>query len=255
MKVAAIQTDIVWEDREANLERLTPRIAEAAATGAGLVLLPELFAYGFSMDTGRIAEPPDGECTLFLLEGAKTHGCWVGGSIPVKEEGADRPHNAFVLAGPNGETHTYRKIHPFTYDGEHEHYDAGSELVTVEVEGLRLTLFVCYDLRFADEFWQQATETDAYLLVANWPAPRRNHWRTLLRARAIENQAYVVGLNRIGVGGGERPGVYAGDSAIIDPWGKRLVEAGDEEAILVAELDGAKVSEARRRFPVLRDRR
>jgi predicted amidohydrolase len=157
-----------------------------------------------------------------------------------------------VLAAPDGTVHRYAKVHPFTYSGEHEHYDAGAELVTVDVEGVRVSLFVCYDLRFADELWQLAARTDCYVLVANWPAKRRHHWRSLLVARAIENQAYVVGCNRVGTGDGIE---YAGDSCIVDPLGEVLVTAEVTEATLTAEVDPAVVAATRERFPFLRDRR
>ena len=255
MRVAALQADIRWEDPPANFEALAPRLREARDAGAMLLLLPEMFACGFSMRTVVTAEPPDGPSTTFLRDQARELGAWVGGSVPVREEGRARPCNTFLLAGPGGEMHRYRKIHPFTFDGEDEHYAAGSELVTVTVENLRLSLFVCYDLRFADELWQLAPCTDAYLVVANWPAARREHWLTLLRARAIENQAYVVGVNRVGTGGAEGQVAYAGDSRIVDPWGEVLAEAGDEPALLVAELDADRVRDARARFPVLEDRR
>ena len=120
------------------------------------------------------------------------------------------------------------------------------------VEGARLSLFVCYDLRFADEFWSLAGDTDCYIVVANWPAMRREHWNTLLHARAIENQAYVVGVNRVGTGGGLD---YAGDSAIIGPFGDEVVVGDDRERVLVGEVDPAVVSDIRARFPFLVDRR
>ena len=255
MKIAALQTDIVWEDPTANFRSLRPRLVEARDAGARLLLLPEMYACGFSMRTDVTAEPPDGPSTTFLRDQADALGVWVGGSVPVREPGRDRPFNTFLLAGPTGELHRYRKVHPFTYDGEHEHYDAGEELVTVDVEGLRLSLLVCYDLRFADEFWQLAHTTDAYLVVANWPAARREHWMTLLRARAIENQAYVVGVNRVGNGGAEGQFTYAGDSRIVDPWGEVLAEGGSEPTLLLADLDAERVRDARERFPVLKDRR
>ena len=255
MRVAALQTDIRWEDPPANFEALAPRLREARDTGAALLLLPEMYACGFSMRTDVTAEPPDGPSTTFLCDQARELGAWVGGSVPVREEGRARPYNTSLLAGPGGEIHRYRKIHPFTFDGEDEHYTAGSELVTVTVEDLRLSLFVCYDLRFADELWQLAPQTDAYLVVANWPAARREHWLTLLRARAIENQAYVVGVNRVGTGGASGKVAYAGDSRIVDPWGEVLAEAEDQPAILVADLDADRVRDARARFPVLADRR
>ena len=133
-----------------------------------------------------------------------------------------RPYNSFVLAGPDGTVHRYRKIHPFSFGGEEKYFRPGTDFVTVDVEGLRVSLFVCYDLRFADEFWQLAHDTDVFLVPANWPAKRRLAWTTLLQARAIENQAYVVGVNRVGDGNGI---AYSGDSRIVDPLGELLATA------------------------------
>lgn len=258
MKVAAIQTDISWEDPQQSFQRLAPRIAAAAATGAALVVLPEMFACGFSMNTARIREPAGGPTSRFLHQMAREHQVWICGSYPEAGEAGEtgdtggRPHNTLLLAGPGGEAHRYHKIHPFSLAREHEHYSAGTDYLTVPLHGLRVTFFICYDLRFADEFWATATQTDVYVVVANWPDRRREHWRTLLRARAIENQTYVVGVNRVGTGDGLD---YAGDSAIIDPWGEVLVEARKDPTILLADLDPARVTDAREKLPVLRDRR
>jgi predicted amidohydrolase len=252
MRVAAIQSDIAWEDPTASFERLRPWLAAAAAAGARLAVLPEMFACGFSMQTERVCEPVGGRSAAFLDEQARAHGLWVCGSIPEVPDGERRPYNTLVLAGPAGQVHRYRKIHPFTFAREHEHYAAGREHVTVDVEGVRCSLFVCYDLRFADEFWGRAEDTDAYLVVANWPDRRRHHWTTLLQARAIENQAYVIGVNRVGRGGGLD---YTGDSRIVDPWGEVLAAGAGGETMLVAEVDPAVVRDAREKFPFLRDRR
>jgi predicted amidohydrolase len=252
MKVAAIQHDIVWEDPAANFERLAPLIRDAASNGARLAMLSEMFATGFSMATERIAEPVDGPSTTFLVDQAAEHGLWVCGSVPERAAGDDRPSNCLVLAGPDGSVHRYRKIHPFSFSGEHEHYVAGHEHLTVTVEDVRCSFFVCYDLRFADEFWALADRTDCYVVVANWPAARRNHWRTLLRARAIENQAYVVGVNRVGAGDGLD---YAGDSAVIDPIGDAVAEAADIEVVMVADVDPGTVVAVRAKYPFLADRR
>jgi len=253
MRVAAIQSDIAWEDPSANFARLRPWVAAAAAAGARLVVLPEMFACGFSMATERVREPQDGPSARFLAEQAQQHGLWICGSIPEAPEGAARPYNTLVLASPGGQVlHRYRKIHPFSFAGEHEHYGAGDRHVTVDIEGLRCTLFVCYDLRFADEFWARADDTDAYIVVANWPERRRRHWTTLLQARAIENQAYVVGVNRVGHGNGVD---YTGDSRIIDPWGEILAAGAGGETMLLADLKPAAVQDAREKFPVLKDRR
>ncbi|MEX2625335.1 MAG: nitrilase-related carbon-nitrogen hydrolase [Ilumatobacteraceae bacterium] len=257
LRVAAVQHDIVWNDREANFERLAPEIAGAAATGAGLVLLTETFSTGFGFDQPDFGEPEGGPSSTFLAERAAEHGVWVGGSCPeiaadAAASGDPRPSNVFVLAGPDGTVHRYRKVHPFSHAGEHEHVRAGTELVTVEVAGFRVSMFVCYDLRFADEFWQLAHDTDLFLVPANWPEKRRTHWMSLLQARAIENQAYVVGVNRVGEGGSL---TYSGDSRIVDPLGELLVTASRTESILLADLSTDHVARTRDQFRFLQDRR
>lgn len=252
MRVAAVQHDIVWERADENFARLAPMIGEAAAAGAGLVVLTETFSTGFSMATDRIAEPFDGPSARFLRDQAQTHGVWVCGSVPEHGPGTDRPYNRLVVCAPGGAAHRYAKIHPFTYGHEHDHYAAGDEFLTVDIEGVSTSFFVCYDLRFADEFWALAEHTHCYVVVANWPAERRAHWRALLMARAIENQAYVVGVNRVGSAGKLS---YSGDSMIVDPSGEVLADAGDGENIVTAEVDPAHVRAVRTRFPFLQDRR
>jgi predicted amidohydrolase len=252
MRVAVVQHDICWEDREATFARLAPRVAAAAGAGARLVLLSETFATGFSMRTEVTAEPEGGPSSQWLAAQAGAHGVWVGGSVPEVAAGGGDPYNTFVLAGPDGTQHRYRKIHRFGYGGEDRKFAAGSDHVTVTVEGVRLSLFVCYDLRFADEWWAVARDTDAYLCVANWPAARRRHWQVLLVARAIENQAYVVACNRVGRGGKLE---YAGDSMVVDPMGEVLASAAGDEALLVAEVDPARVAAVRDEFGFLADRR
>ncbi len=251
MKVAALQHDIVWEDRQANFDRLEPMIAGAAAAGARLVVLTEMFSYGFSLNTDRITEPPDGASTRFLRDTAAGLDVWLCGSIPILAPGDARPCNRLVLAGPGDELASYAKIHPFSYGNEHLVYDAGDKTLTVQVDDLRVSLFVCYDLRFATEFWSIAAETDLYLVPANWPRPRRSHWQALLVARAVENQAYVVGVNRVGSGGGLD---YAGDSRIVDPLGVVLAAGSEVEATLIAEVNPARVAETRQAFPFMQDR-
>lgn len=251
MKVAGIQSDIVWENPAANFAKLRTWIAAAKASGAGLVVLPEMFACGFSMNAENIAEDPDGPTASFLAEMAHAHDLWVTGTVPVRQQ-TGRPRNEMILAGPGGERVNYAKMHPFTFAGEHEHYDAGTEHVRAVVGDVRVTLFICYDLRFADEFWANAKDTDCYIVVANWPKKRREHWTTLLRARAIENQAYVVGINRVGTGGALE---YSGDSRIFDPWGEPVAAAAMAETMLLADVDPRIVAQARAKFPVLKDRR
>ena len=256
MKLAVVQHDIAWEQPEENFARLAGLVAEAAGAGARLVVLTEMFSYGFSMDVATIAEAPDGPSSRFLVAEAQKHDIWLGGTIPVRA-GAPKARNTFVLAAPDGSTYSYAKIHPFTYGGEDEHYEGGSSLTQVQVEDIRVSLSVCYDLRFPYVFWPLAETTDLYLIPANWPAKRRHHWQSLLVARAIENQAYVAGINRVGTGGGIH---YSGDSAIISPLGETIcststppAEAG--ETILYAEIDPQVVAATRSRFPFIQDRR
>ncbi len=251
MKIAGIQHDIAWEDPESTRKRLVPLIAQAVSAGARLIAVTEMYATGFSMRPERIAEDEGGPNEQFLIDQAREHDAWLVGSV-AQWGPSGRARNVAVLAGPDGSIHRYAKIHPFSYAGEDEHYEAGAAFLTVDIEGLRTSIFVCYDLRFADEFWALAPGTDLYVVVANWPEPRREHWRTLLRARAIENQAYVLGTNRVGK---VKDLEHVGDSAIIDPLGRTLVEASIGESVIVADVTGEEVTRVRESLPFMRDRR
>ncbi len=250
MNVALIQTDIAWEDVPENHRRAAKMLAEASAGGARLAVLPEMFCTGFSMKADRIAQPPGGPSETFLRGQAAALDLWIIASLP--EAGEPAPRNMALVVSPGGSVTRYAKIHPFSYSGEHNHYAAGDRVVTVAIDGVRVTPFVCYDLRFPEPFRLAAPETDLFVVVANWPQERREHWRLLLRARAVENQAYVAGVNRVGDGGRLH---YAGDSAAISPIGETLAEAGGEERVLFSDVEPAKVAEVRARFPFLNDRR
>ena len=250
MKVALLQSDIAWEDVAENHRRAGRLLAEAAAGSARLAILPEMFSTGFSMDAGRIAQAPGGESETFLREQAARNDLWILASIP--EKGEPSPRNMALLVSPRGSVTRYAKIHPFSFAGENQHYTAGDRVVTAQVENLRVTPFVCYDLRFPEPFRAAAADTELFAVVANWPDERREHWRTLLRARAIENQAYVAGVNRVGDGGRLH---YAGDSAGISPLGETLAEGDDHERVLFFDADPAAVAKLRSRFPALQDRR
>ena len=253
MLVAALQTTIIWESPQANFDRLVPKLEAAAAAGARLIVLPEMFACGFSMNTSAIVEAPEGPSVTFLRDQAARLGLWICGSVPERTtQSSERPANTLIFAGPGGELYRYRKRHPFSFANEHEHYEAGYDTLTRTIEGVRVSAFICYDLRFATDFWALAERTDFYIVVANWPQKRREHWKTLLAARAIENQAWVLGLNRVGEGGGL---IYSGDSQIIDPWGEIVSAGSRDETMLLANIDPARVAEARSKFPVLSDRR
>jgi predicted amidohydrolase len=252
MKVAVVQVDTAWADRDANFAQLDPLVETAASNGASLVLLTEMFSTGFVVDRSDIGEPEGGVSSQFLTQMAAQHNIWIGGSCPEVTKDDHRPFNSFVLVSPQGEQHRYHKIHPFTFGGEDTHFRPGTDFVTVDVDGIRVTLFVCYDLRFADEFWKTAKDTDVYLVPGNWPASRREHWMALLRARAIENQVFVIGCNRIGTGGGL---TYAGDSRVINPLGEVIAEALDQAIILYADISAEEVKTVRTTFPFMQDRR
>lgn len=250
MRLALIQLDLVWEDVASNHARAARRLEQAASLGADLALLPEMFPTGFSMDSARIAQPPGGPSETFLRAAARDFGLFI--LAGVAETADPLPKNDALLVSPDGEVTRYSKIHPFSFSGEDRSYAPGGRVVTAEVKGVRVTPFICYDLRFPEPFRLAADGTDLFAVIANWPERRRVHWRTLLVARAIENLAYVAGVNRVGEGDGLR---YAGDSALVSPWGETLVAASEEETILVAEVRPETVADARAKFPALQDRR
>ena len=247
MRVAAIQHDIVWEQPDKNFSLLAPFIQKAAGDGARLIVLSELFSNGFSMNTQHISEPVDGDSTQFLIEQATELGVWICGSVPILSESNDLPHNSLVLADPDGNTHRYDKNHLFAYAGEDKHYAGGSAPLTVNLEGVRCSFLICFDLRFGPDFWDIAAATDVFIVVANWPEVRRNHWKSLLKARAIENQAFVLGVNRIGEGNGIS---YSGDSRLYGPMGRIISKANKYETqILLSDIEPSTVTKVRSDFP------
>ncbi len=250
MRVAGLQTDIAWEDPGENFARAEELLLQAVAAGGRLAVLPEMFATGFSMNADAMALH-GAVVREWLEEAATRHDLWLLAGLA--EPGPDRPRNAAVLYDPRGtEQLCYHKIHPFGLAREHEHFDGGTVLPTAEVCGVRVTALVCYDLRFPELFRARADETDLFVVIANWPEPRRAHWSTLLRARAIEAQAYVLGVNRVGSGNTLR---YSGDSALYDPSGERVVARAAQPGVLVADVDIEVVSAARERYSFLADRR
>lgn len=251
MRIAAVQHDIVWEDRDATCRHLAPLVARAAGAGAELVVLTEMFATGFSMNTHRTAEAEDGPTATWMHAQAAAHDVVLAGSVALAADDG-LATNSLLVVDRDGLRDRYDKLHPFSYAGEHERFGSGEVPVVVELGGLRIGLSVCYDLRFAPLYWRRTPAVDVEVVVANWPATRRHHWRALLDARAIENQTFVVGVNRVGSGGGLE---YAGDSRIVDPSGEVLAAAAGQEALLVAEVDGDVVTAIRDRFPFRNDRR
>lgn len=256
LRVAALQSSLVWADPLANVAAMSAAVE--AAGQADLFVLPEMFTTGFATRPEGVAELlPDGSCVGldWMRRISHERGCAVAGSIAVCEDG--RYFNRFCFVAPEGEWF-YDKHHLFTYSGEHERFCAGSERVVVEWRGWRIRLAVCYDLRFpgwlrnvADGARTAAGAYDLLLVVASWPEPRAAAWKSLLRARAIENQCYVVGVNRVGT---DPACVYSGDSAIIDAYGSAIAECDPcVECAAVATLDPCALSSFRASFPVLAD--
>ena len=249
--------DLAWEDWQANHARAANLLKRAADGGADLALLPEMFATGFSMDGAKIAQPPGGPTERWLQAMARGLGLHLiaGLAETCDASGAPSPlpcNNALWVT-PDGAVERYTKLHPFSFASEDQHFAKGSKVVTWTIEGVRVTPQICYDLRFPEPFRLAADGTDLFAVVANWPERCRQHWQLLLKARAVENLCYAAGVNRVGEDGkGNR---HMGDSALISPWGETLASAAEDETLLVADVDPAKVADARAKFPVLRDRR
>ena len=246
MKICIFQQDILWADPEGNRRKVDELLMRQE--GAQLYVLPEMFSTGFVTHPEGIAEQEPCETLRWMQQTARQKGVALAGSVALQSEG--RYHNRFYFVRPDGGTDYYDKHHLFTYGGEHHRFTAGTERVVVEYGGVRFLLLVCYDLRFP-VFSRNRGDYDVMLCVANWPIPRINAWSQLLKARAIENQCYVVGVNRTG---NDPACQYCGGSAIIDPWGETVVECtrGKEEA-QAAAIDMEALYSFRRQFPVLED--
>lgn len=255
LNVSLVQGATRWHDAPANREYYGSLVRRVAGQ-ADLVVLPETFLSGFSNDTRASAETMDEEGIAWMRALATEVGAVVTGSVAIRD--GDVVYNRLIWARPDGTFSQYDKRHLFRMAGEHTRYGGGSERLIVELKGWRILPQVCYDLRFPvwlrNRRLESATggmEYDLSLFVANWPAPRRQPWRTLLRARAIENLAYVIGVNRVGVDGNDLP--YAGDSAVIDPLGEALVELGSREQVVTVSIDPAPLLAHRERFPAWMD--
>jgi len=254
LKVALVQGATRWHDAPGNRKYYGALVRQAA--GSDLIVLPETFLSGFSNDTRASAETMDGESVAWLRALAIEVGAVICGSLAIRENAT--VYNRLLWVTPDGGFLQYDKRHLFRMAGEHTRYGGGNERLVVELKGWRILPQVCYDLRFPVWLRNRRLEAanggmdyDLSIFVANWPAPRRQPWRTLLRARAIENLSYVIGLNRVGVDGNELP--YAGDSAVIDPLGEPLVELGAQEQVITVTLDPAPLLAHRERFPAWMD--
>lgn len=246
MKVVLLQMDVCKNDAEENRRRAAQAMAKEP--GADLYVLPEMFDTGFCPRTGEGALRPHEETLQWMLHLAARRNCALTGSLAVEEEG--HYYNRMYFVEPQGTVTGYNKRHLFTYGGEQRYYVAGKERVTVEFRGFRILLQVCYDLRFP-VFSRNRGDYDLAVYVASWPASRSEVWKVLLRARAIENQCYVLGVNRVG---SDEAGSYSGDSQVVDAYGRVVAGAEPGKAMqVVAELSMDELQKFRRKFPVLED--
>ena len=245
LRVSLLQQPLLWQDPAGNRAQLE-QLLEPLAGRSDLVVLPETFTTGFTMAVEQVAEAAVGPTSAWLLKWAARLDAAITGSVITLDDG--RYYNRLLWAAPSGELAHHDKRHLFRMGREHQHFSAGRAAWSVPWRGFRICPLVCYDLRFP-VFSRRRPELDYELLlyVANWPAPRVDAWQQLLRARAIENQAYVIGVNRVGADG---HGVaYPGRSAVIDFLGRPLAEGGAEPAVLEAQLDAAALHAFRERFP------
>ena len=251
MKVALVQTDIVWNDPAANIKQCQALADNALKDGAELLIFPEMFTCGFSKPTGELAQESYETGAQFLHQYAVKHKVCTIGSLPHPASPSEI-FNAALVSKPDGAVERYNKMHLFSNGGETGVYVPGSSPLTTTIKDVRCSIFICYDLRFPLPFHHLAEKTDLFVVIANWPTPRRDHWLTLLRARAIENQAYIAGVNRTGTD----PGLsYSGDSVIFAPDGTQITELTTQECVITGDVDPGKVAEWRKSFPAVRDRR
>ena len=250
--ITTIQTRLHWEDKTANLQMLEEKISRIKEK-AEVIVLPEMFSTGFSMKPEQLAETMDGETVQWMKRIAAEKKIILTGSIIIKEAG--HYYNRLIWMLPTGQHGVYDKRHRFAFAGEDNYYTAGTKRLIASVRGWKINLQVCYDLRFPvwarQQSQQGGPEYDILVYVANWPERRSHAWKTLLQARAIENQCYVVGVNRVGHDGNDI--YHSGDSMIVDPLGEVLYMKKDEEEVFTLQLDKTHLNSIREKLPFLRD--
>lgn len=251
MQIYALQLDSIWEDKQANFAKVQALLSAAPPVAGSLIVLPEMFATGFSCELTVTAEALAGETEIFLKSLAQQWQCTVLAGLVTKNANGQGLNQALVISPDGSELARYTKIHPFNLGGESVAHTPGKDTLVFEWQGLKVAPLVCYDLRFP-ELARSALKQGAEVLIyiAAWPARRIQHWLTLLQARAIENQAYVLGVNRCGQ---EPQYSYCGRSVLVDPHGVIVADASDGEKILKAEIHPATLREWRRDFPAVTD--
>lgn len=247
MNVSLIQTALAWEDAAANRAHFSSLIDTIESTD--LIVLPEMFVSGFTMNPAAVAEAPNGETVQWMRQTAMAKNCAVTGSLAIKE--GDNYYNRLFFVFPDGSMQTYNKRHLFSYASEHKHYTKGTEKLIVEYKGWRLCPLVCYDLRFP-VFSRNVEHYDVLLYVANWPQVRTYAWDALLKARAIENLSYTIGVNRIGQDGNGH--AYSGHTQALDALGAYLLEPTGADGVFTIELDKEALDATRSRFAFLNDK-
>lgn len=251
LTVTLVQTNLVWEDKNANLAALEEKI-KSIGEKKEIVILPEMFSTGFSMQPSLLAEKMSGESVEWMRRISRDERVILTGSLIIEEDGAF--YNRLLWVLPNGQYGIYDKRHRFAFAGEDQSYTAGNKRLIASVKGWKINLQVCYDLRFpvwARQQTEAEPEYDVLVYVANWPERRNTAWKTLLRARAIENQCYVIGVNRVGEDGN---GIaHSGDSMVIDPLGEILYHKENEEDVFTLTLDREHLEKVRRQFPFWKD--
>jgi predicted amidohydrolase len=248
LKITLFQGYLFWENIDKNLQNIALRLS-GIREKTNLIILPEMFNTGFSMNAGKLAEPMGGKTMKWMHKIAHQYDCVITGSIIIQDK--QKYYNRLIWMRADGTYEWYDKRHLFTMANEHQTYTAGKKKLIVKLNGWNICPMICYDLRFP--VWQRNVngEYDLLLIVANWPERRSLHWRTLIPARAIENQAYVIGVNRVGHDGNE---VYhSGDSTCIDPNGKVVYYKRDEEDLYTFSIIADEVQKIRRALPFLKD--
>jgi predicted amidohydrolase len=247
MNVTLIQTDLFWEDIDNNLKMFDEKITIIKDTN--LIILPEMFTTGFSMNVNILSETMNGKTIKWMLDWARVKNAVIAGSIIIKENNLF--YNRFIWAEPNGGIKYYDKKHLFSMANEDQSYSPGKQKIIIEYLGWKICPLICYDLRFP--IWNRNLEDyDIAIYVANWPEKRANHWKSLLMARAIENQCYVLAVNRIGIDG---KGLnYNGDTSIIDPTGDIIFQKSNEESTYQYLLKKEELQNIRKNLPFLKDR-
>ena len=248
LNISLFQTDIIWQSPEANIEILNEWM-EKIPDNTDLVILPEMFLTGFSMDVKKIAQKSDGVGVLWLKRTAVTRNITITGSLTISDE--NRYFNRCIVALPDGNLQWYNKRHLFRMGDEHQHFTQGDNTIIFNTKGWNVMPLVCYDLRFPVWSRNVNLKYDLLIYVANWPQPRREAFLTLLKARAIENQCYVAGVNRVGTDGN---GVkYSGDSVIVDPKGRFISELSSNPDIINCAIALNQLQDFRKSFPAYLD--